>query len=93
MNSKRPRNNRNNQRRGSGGQGGNRQPHSLDSNGPDVKIRGNPNQIFEKYSTLSRDAFTSGERILAENYAQHAEHYYRLVNGESGQTCAAPILE
>lgn len=83
MNSKRPRNNRNNQRRGSG-QGG-RQSHTLDSTGPGMKIRGNPIQIFEKYQALARDANTAGDRVMEENYAQHAEHYYRLANSEGNQ--------
>ncbi len=83
MNNKRPRNNRNNPRRGSG-QGGGRQNHSLDSNGPGMKIRGNPNQIFEKYQALARDAHTAGDRVMEENYAQHAEHYYRLANSNGG---------
>ena len=83
MNSKRPRNNRNNQRRGSG-QGG-RQSHTLDSTGPGMKIRGNPIQIFEKYQALARDAHTAGDRVMEENYAQHAEHYYRLANSEGNQ--------
>ena len=83
MNSKRPRKNRNNQRRGSG-QGG-RQSHTLDSTGPGMKIRGNPIQIFEKYQALARDAHTAGDRVMEENYAQHAEHYYRLANSEGNQ--------
>lgn len=83
MNSKRPRNHRNNQRRGSG-QGGGR-PNSFDSNGPDVKIRGNPNQIFEKYQSLARDATSSGDRVMAENYLQHAEHYYRIFSENNAQ--------
>ena len=83
MNSKRPRNNRNNPRRGAG-QGGNRQSHSLDSTGPGMKIRGNPHQIFEKYQALARDAHTAGDRVMEENYAQHAEHYYRLANSDGG---------
>jgi hypothetical protein len=78
MNTKRPRNNRNNQRRGSGQGGGGGRSNSFDSNGPDVKIRGNPSQIFEKYQSLARDATTSGDRVMAENYLQHAEHYYRV---------------
>ena len=52
---------------------------TLDSNGPDVKIRGTPSQIFEKYLALARDANSSGDRIMAENYLQHAEHYLRLI--------------
>ena len=50
-----------------------------ESNGPDVKIRGNPSHIAEKYIQLARDAQTSGDPISAENYFQHAEHYYRLI--------------
>ena len=86
MNTKRPRNNRNNQRRGSsqGGGGGGR-PNSYDSNGPDVKIRGNPSQIFEKYQSLAHDANTSGDRVRAENYLQHAEHYYRIFSEMNAQ--------
>ena len=48
-------------------------------NGPDVKIRGNPSHIAEKYMQLARDAQTSGDPIAAENYYQHAEHYYRVI--------------
>ncbi len=54
--------------------------HSFDSNGPDVKVRGSAGQVAEKYLALARDATTSGDRIAAENYFQHAEHYYRLSN-------------
>jgi len=50
-----------------------------ESNGPDVKIRGNPSHIAEKYVQLARDALTSGDPISAENYYQHAEHYYRVI--------------
>jgi hypothetical protein len=50
-----------------------------ESNGPDVKIRGNPSHIAEKYIQLARDAQTSGDPISAENYYQHAEHYYRVI--------------
>lgn len=53
---------------------------SYESNGPDVKIRGNANTIVEKYLTLARDAQSSGDRITAENYLQHAEHYQRILN-------------
>ena len=78
MNSKRPRNHRNNARRGGSGQGG--RSGTFDSNGPDVKIRGNPNQIYDKYIVLARDATSSGDRVMAENYLQHAEHYFRIIN-------------
>ncbi len=50
-----------------------------ESNGPDVKIRGNPSHIAEKYMQLARDAQSSGDPVAAENYYQHAEHYYRLI--------------
>ena len=52
---------------------------TIDSNGPDVKIRGNAHHVYEKYLQLARDANSSGDRVMAENYLQHAEHYYRLI--------------
>lgn len=52
---------------------------TMDSNGPDVKIRGTAQHIFEKYQALARDAQSSGDRIGSENYLQHAEHYFRLI--------------
>lgn len=52
---------------------------NFESNGPDVKIRGNANHIAEKYSLLARDALTSGDTVMAENYFQHAEHYFRII--------------
>ena len=52
---------------------------TIDSNGPDIKIRGNAHHIYEKYLQLARDANSSGDRVMAENYLQHAEHYYRLI--------------
>jgi hypothetical protein len=51
----------------------------FESNGPDVKVRGNPAHIAEKYMQLARDAQSSGDPIAAENYYQHAEHYYRVI--------------
>ena len=53
---------------------------TFDSNGPDVRIRGNATQITEKYLTLARDAMSAGDRVLAESYFQHAEHYQRMLN-------------
>ncbi len=53
---------------------------TFDSNGPDVRIRGNAFQVHEKYLALARDAAASGDRIAAENYLQHAEHYFRIIN-------------
>ena len=62
---------------------------AYDSNGPDVKIRGNAAHICEKYQQLARDAISAGDRVTAENYYQHAEHYYRLLmatqQGQDGQ--------
>ena len=52
---------------------------TFDSNGPDVRIRGNAVQVYEKYQNLARDASTAGDRVAAENYYQHAEHYYRIL--------------
>lgn len=57
---------------------------TFDSNGPDVRVRGNAFQILEKYVALARDAQAAGDRIAAENYYQHAEHYYRLINESGG---------
>jgi hypothetical protein len=51
----------------------------FESNGPDVKIRGTPSHIAEKYLQLARDAQSSGDPVAAENYYQHAEHYFRLI--------------
>lgn len=69
---------------GGGGGGGDRQPmnrnHVFDSNGPDVRIRGTAQQLFEKYLQLGRDATSGGDRVMAEGYFQHAEHYFRILN-------------
>ena len=56
----------------------------MESNGPDVKVRGTPQQILDKYMALARDAWSSGDRIVAESYYQHADHYYRILNAEGG---------
>lgn len=45
-----------------------------------MKIRGTASHIHDKYQSLARDANSSGDRIMAENYLQHAEHYLRLIN-------------
>lgn len=52
---------------------------AYDSNGPDVRIRGTAQQIYDKYLALARDAASSGDRVKAENYLQHAEHYFRVL--------------
>jgi len=62
---------------------------NLDSNGPDVKVRGSASHIYEKYTTLARDAAANGSRVKAENYRQHAEHYLRLVNIQEAAKQAA----
>ena len=56
---------------------------TYDSNGPDVRIRGNAHQVLEKYLTMARDASSQGDRIAAENYYQHAEHYFRVINSQN----------
>jgi hypothetical protein len=57
---------------------------SFESNGPEVKVRGNAQQVVEKYLALARDASTAGDRVTAESYFQHAEHYYRLMTANGG---------
>ncbi|MEM6728048.1 MAG: DUF4167 domain-containing protein [Pseudomonadota bacterium] len=51
----------------------------FDSSGPEGKVRGTPQQIIDKYAQLTRDAQLSGDRVAAENFQQHAEHYTRLL--------------
>ena len=53
---------------------------TFDSSGPNIKIRGSAHQIFERYLALAREATASGDRIAAENFYQHAEHYLRIAN-------------
>ncbi len=65
-------------RRSGGGNNNNPNKH-FESNGPDVKIRGSAQQILDKYLQYARDAQSSGDRVNAENYLQHAEHYYRVL--------------
>jgi hypothetical protein len=68
---------------GGGGGGGNQQPmnrnHVFDSSGPDVRVRGTAQQLFEKYLQLGRDATSAGDRVMAEAYFQYAEHYFRVL--------------
>lgn len=72
--------NHNNQRKG-----GNPLTRTYDSSGPDVKIRGTAQHIAEKYATLARDAQSAGDRVIAENYLQHAEHYNRIIAAAQAQ--------
>lgn len=80
----RGRNNQNNNNNHSHNQHGQRKgqnplTRSFESNGPDVKVRGTPAHVAEKYLQLARDAQSSGDHVLAENYLQHAEHYNRII--------------
>ncbi len=64
---------------------GNRRPNSsninrvFESSGPDGKVRGTPQQIMDKYLSLARDAQTQDNRVAAESFFQHAEHYQRIL--------------
>lgn len=78
------RNGQNNKRmRGRNNNGNRRGQNPLtrvyESNGPDIKIRGTASHIAEKYLQLARDARSSSDPVAAENYYQHAEHYFRLI--------------
>ena len=81
-------NNNNNNRKGP-----NPLTRNYESNGPDVKIRGSAQQIAEKYAQLARDAHSSGDRVMAENYLQHAEHYNRIIAAAQAQMPIQNIAE
>ena len=70
---------RNNGRNNNGGKRVNPKVQTFDSNGPDVRVRGTAYQISDKYMSLAKDAASAGDRILAESYLQHAEHYQRFI--------------
>ena len=70
---------------GGGGGGGNIINRVYDSAGPEGKVRGTPQQIIEKYLSLARDAQTTGDRVMSENFLQHAEHYQRLLMQATAQ--------
>src|ERR1700743_1994983 len=78
QNNKRMRN-RNNNNNNNNRRGQNPMTRVFESNGPDIKIRGTASHIAEKYLHLARDARSSGDPVAAENYYQHAEHYFRLI--------------
>jgi hypothetical protein len=80
--------NRNNNRKGP-----NPLSRSYESNGPDVKIRGNAQHIADKYAQLARDANASGDRVIAENYLQHAEHYNRIIAAAQAQLGIQQVRE
>jgi hypothetical protein len=68
--------------RRSRGRGNGKRPqkiHNFDSNGPEGRVRGNAQQVYEKYLAMARDASSVGDRVATENYFQHAEHYFRIL--------------
>jgi hypothetical protein len=82
---------------GGGGGGGHHKQHHphnpnrppnrnqiFDSSGPDVRVRGNAHQVFDKYQALAREAAASGDRIMAEAYWQYADHYFRMIQSMGG---------
>src|SRR5471030_1932247 len=82
---------------GGGGGGGKPQAQNanraFDSNGPEgSKVRGNAQHVFEKYQQLARDASAAGDRVLAENYMQHAEHYFRVLRAVQPNRPASEII-
>ena len=68
-----------------GGGGGYNPNRTFDSSGPEIKIRGSASHVYEKYLQLARDANSGGDRVMAENYLQHAEHYYRIMAAAAAQ--------
>lgn len=86
----RPGNQNQNQNKRLRGRSRNKGPNPLtrtyESNGPDVKVRGTALHIAEKYVQLARDAHSSSDPVMAENYYQHAEHYYRIIAAAQAQS-------
>lgn len=84
----------NNQRRGRGRgkqrSGGGNRNQTFDSHGPNIRVRGTAPQLVEKYLALARDAAGSGDRVMAENYFQHADHYNRIYMTMVGPQDDAP---
>jgi hypothetical protein len=67
--------------------------HVFDSSGPEMRVRGTAQQLFEKYTQMARDASSNGDRVTGEAYYQHAEHYFRIIsaiNQAQGQPNAQP---
>ena len=75
----RNRNNNNNNNNNNNRRGQNPMTRVFELNGPDIKIRGTASHVAEKYVQLARDARSSGDPVAAENYYQHAEHYFRII--------------
>ncbi len=67
------------------GSSNNNPNRTFDSSGPEIKIRGSAAHVYEKYLQLARDANSAGDRVMAENYLQHAEHYYRVMSAAQAQ--------
>lgn len=65
----------------------------LESNGPDIKIKGSALQIVDKYMALSREYQTSGDPITAESYLQYAEHYQRIVDANELKIQQNQVIE
>jgi hypothetical protein len=90
----RPNQQNKNRQRGRNNNGGRKHINPLsrtyESNGPDVKVRGNAAHITEKYQQLARDANAAGDSVMAENYLQHAEHYFRIVSAAQPQGMPRP---
>jgi hypothetical protein len=88
----RPGNQSNKRIRGRGGRKGpNPLSRTYESNGPDVKIRGTAHHVAEKYQQLARDAAAAGDRVMSENYLQHAEHYLRII-AAAQQSMHQPVV-
>ena len=67
---------------------------SWDSQGPEnIKVRGNAQTVYERYQALARDAASSGDRVLAANYSQHAEHYFRVLRALQPQKSFQDIAQ
>ena len=78
-------NNRRSRGRGNSGRGNRPQRNNnFDSSGPDLKVRGTAQQVVDKYQALAQEAATAGDPVKAENYYQHAEHYYRVLSANGG---------
>ena len=77
-------------KRSRGGRANGRRMHfngrgsAVESSGVDAKVKGTLTQVLEKSQALARDAMSAGDRIAAENYLQHADHYYRLIQAHAG---------
>lgn len=79
-------------RGGGGGKPQHNANRAFESNGPEgVKVRGAAQAVFDRYQQLARDASSAGDRVLAENYLQHAEHYFRTLRAMQPQRPVAEI--